>query len=200
VTPRTELDVDDIRSLLEDLGLRLQAQGVHATLYIVGGAAIALEMEVRRVTADVDAIFHPEATVEAVAAELATERGLRHDWLNQSARAFVPGGDSSAIALDIPGIAVALASPEHLLAMKMAAFRPTDVPDLELLFRHLDITNAEQAADLAIEVYGDASVVLPERDELLLSAQAVINRLRRESSGRETDPGPDRWSSEGPAT
>ena len=183
MTPRTELGVDDIRSLLEDLGRRLEAQGVHATVYIVGGAAMALEMDVRRVTADIDAIFHPEATVEAVAAEMATEHGLRHDWLNQSVRAFIPGGDASAITLDVPGIAVALASPEHLLAMKMAAFRPTDVPDLELLFHHLGITNAAQAADLAVSVYGDASVVLPGRDELLLSAQAVINRLQGKSPG-----------------
>lgn len=188
MTPRTELGVEDIRSLLEDLGRRLEAQGVHATVYIVSGAAMALEMNVRRVTADIDAIFHPEATVEAIAAEMATEHGLRHDWLNQSARAFVPGGDASAIALDVPGIAVALASPEHLLAMKLAAFRPTDVPDLELLFRELDIGTAEHAADLAVSVYGEASVVLPGRDELLLSAQAVLNRLRKDSSGGRARP------------
>ena len=77
MTPRTALDVEDIRSLLEALGRRLAAQGVHATLYIVGGAAMALEMDVRRVTADIDTIFHPEATVEAVAAELAMRRTSR---------------------------------------------------------------------------------------------------------------------------
>jgi hypothetical protein len=179
VTPRTELDVGDIRALLAELGRRLQATGVQATIYIVGGAAIALEMDVRRVTADIDAIFHPDATVAALAAEMAADHGLRADWLNQSARAFIPGGDEGAIALDVPGVAVALASPEHLLAMKMAAFRPTDVPDLELLFRHLAITTAEQAADLVLFVYGDAAVMLPGRDELVLSARAVINRLER---------------------
>lgn len=182
MTPRTELGDADIRSLLAELGRRLQAQGVHATLYVVGGAAIAIQMDVRRVTVDIDAVFHPEATVEAVATEMAAEHGLPPTWLNQSARAFVPGGDDKAVALDIPGIAVALASPEHLLAMKMAAYRPTDDPDLEMLFRHLDIGSAEQAADLALSVYGDASVVLPTRDGLVLSAQAVLNRLGRDDS------------------
>lgn len=187
MTPRTELTAADIRSLLRELGRRLRAEGVHATLYIVGGAAIALEMDDRRVTADIDAIFHPEATVDAVATDMAAAHGLRRDWLSQAARAFIPGDDHAAVALDVPGIAVALASPEHLLAMKMAAFRPTDVPDLELLFRHLAIATAEQAADLALRVYGEASVVLPDRDELVLSAQAVINRLAR-SPGAAPDP------------
>ena len=71
----------------------------------------------------------PQDPTVARVPEMATEHGLRHDWLNQSVRAFIPGGDASAITLDVPGIAVALASPEHLLAMKIAAFRPTDVPD-----------------------------------------------------------------------
>lgn len=63
--------------------------------------------------------------------------------------------------------------------MKMAAFRPTDVPDLELLFRELKISTADQAANIALAVYGEGSVVFPDRDELILSAQAVLNRLQR---------------------
>jgi hypothetical protein len=136
-------------------------------------------MDARRVTVDIDAVFHPETTVAEEAANIAAERDLRPDWLNQSARAYIPGGDSGAVLLDIPGLSVALASPEHLLAMKMAAFRPTDVPDLELLFRELKISTADQAASIALSVYGEESVVLPGRDELVLSAQAVLNRLKR---------------------
>jgi hypothetical protein len=83
------------------------------------------------------------------------------------------------VVLDIPGLSVTLASPQHLLAMKMAAFRPRDIPDLELLFRRLRITTPDEAADLALSLYGEESVVLPARNELILSAQAVLNRLRR---------------------
>src|SRR5665648_1280510 len=76
-----------------------------------------------------------------------------------------------ALPLDLPGIAVTLSSPEHLLAMKMASYRPgKDQADLELLFARLGITTAEQAADIALAVYGEYSVVLPGRDELILSA------------------------------
>ena len=72
-----------------------------------------------------------------------------------------------------------LGSPEHLLAMKMASYRPgKDQADLELLFARLGITTAGQAADMALGIYGEYSVVLPGRDELLLSAQAILDRKR----------------------
>ena len=175
--PRRELSVGDIRGLLDELGRRLQAQGVEATVYIVGGAAIALEMDARRVTTDVDALFHPEVTVRAEAQSIAADHGLPDDWLNTAARAFVPGGDDGAVPFEVPGLVVTLASPEHLLAMKMIAFRPTDVPDLEMLFRELGIGSAEEAADLVRSVYGPGAPMLPGRDELLLSAAVVLERL-----------------------
>ena len=177
--PRRELSAADIGALLDELGRRMQARGVEATVYIVGGAAIALEMDTRRVTTDVDALFHPETTVRRQAEAIAAEHGLPPDWLNTAARAFVPGGDTSAVPYEVPGLVVSLASPEHLLAMKMIAFRPTDVGDLEMLFRELGIATAEAAADLAQSVYGDGSPMLPGRAELLLSAEVVIERLER---------------------
>ena len=178
--PRRELSTDEVRELLAELGRRLRAEGVEATIYVVGGAAIALEIDTRRVTVDVDAVFHPRTTVREEAERIADERGLSRDWLNDSVAGFVPGGDVGAVPLGIEGITVTTASPEHLLAMKMAAFRPgKDQADLELLFRVLGVTAPEQAADLALAIYGEYSVVLPDRDELLLSARAVLDRRRR---------------------
>ncbi len=178
MTVRRELSSDDIRLLLEELGARLDRQGVTATLYLVGGAAIALEFDTRRVTADVDGIFDPATTVREQAAAMAAERGLAPDWLNDSVRGFVPGDDHEAVRYSVPGLAVALASPRHLLAMKMAAFRPTDIADLVVLFGALGIDSAAEAADIALEVYGEQSVVLPARDELILSAEVVLDRRR----------------------
>lgn len=179
---RRELNADDIRTLLAELGSRLHERGVDATIYIVGGAAMALEFDSRRVTTDIDAVFHPPTTVREQAEAMALEHGLPPDWLSDAVRAFVPGDDAGAIALSVPGLSVALASAEHLLAMKMAAFRPTDIADLEVLFRELEVSRAEQAADIALTVYGEHSVVLPGRDELILTAQAVIERLRGPSA------------------
>jgi hypothetical protein len=187
--PKRELSSAELRDLLTELGARLQAKGVQATIYIVGGAVIALELDVRRVTADVRAIFRPETTVRTEAEEMAAARGLPKDWLNSSVRGFVPGGDDGAVLLDVPGVVVPVASPEHLLAMKMASYRPgKDQSDLELLFDRLGITTASEAADIALSVYGPYTVVLPDRDELLLSAQAVVDRRHAKKAGR-TKPG-----------
>jgi hypothetical protein len=180
MSPSVELTHDEMRALLTELGARLHAAGVEATLYIVGGAAIAFELDVRRVTADIDAVFHPETTVRAEVAAMANEKGLPQGWLNDNARAFVPGGDDDAVPFTVPGMSVALASPRHLLAMKMAAARPgQDLDDLALLFDTLGLTTPEAAADVALAVYGEGSVVLPERDELVLTARAVFDRIRR---------------------
>jgi hypothetical protein len=178
--PRRELTKEEITGLLTELGQRLRASGVEAQLYIVGGAAIALGIDTRRVTVDIDAVFHPETSVRDEATAMAAEHGLPAAWLNDSVKAFVPGDDVGSVPLAVPGLAVAVASPEHLLAMKMAAYRPgTDQRDLELLFGVLSITSAEQAADLCVRVYGEHTVVLPSHDELVLSAQAVLDRLAR---------------------
>lgn len=180
MTPRTEFTADEIRDLLAGLGRRLASQGVRATIHIVGGAAIALEFDTRRVTSDVDAVLDPATTVRAEAARIAVERGLPADWLNDYVAAFVPGHDDGATTLEIEGITVTTASPEHLLAMKMAAYRPgKDQSDLELLFDRLGVTTPEQAADIALHVYGPYTVVLPSRAELVLSARAILDRRRR---------------------
>ena len=56
-----EFTREDIEDLLAALGARLQARGVAATVYVVGGAAIVLrDLSSDRRTADVDASMVPE--------------------------------------------------------------------------------------------------------------------------------------------
>jgi hypothetical protein len=50
---------------------------------------------------------------------------------------------------------------------------------LILIFRELGITEAEKAADIAEEVHGPESVLLPDREEVILYAQAVLNRMEQ---------------------
>lgn len=176
---RTTFTADEVRALLTELGSRLDAKGVRGTLYIVGGAAIALEFDSRRITADIDAIFDPATTIRAEAEAMAAEKGLPRAWLNSNAAPFIPGSDDDAVTFDEPGLAISLASPRHLLAMKMA--RGTDLDDLRTLFEVLDITRPEQAADIALEVYGPDTLVLTERADLILLADDV---LRSMTSGR----------------
>ncbi|GGC00878.1 DUF6036 family nucleotidyltransferase [Cellulomonas carbonis] len=173
---RDQLTREEILGLLTELGARLSARGVAATVYVVGGAAMALEFDTRRSTRDIDAVLRPEATVAEEARRMAGDLGLSPGWLSSAATAFVPGGDDDPVPVDVPGLAVAAASPRHLLAMKLAAGRPQDLADLRVLFRHLGIRGAREAADMAFDVYGEHSSVLGEsREDIELLAQAVLD-------------------------
>ncbi|MDM3927849.1 MULTISPECIES: DUF6036 family nucleotidyltransferase [Mycobacterium avium complex (MAC)] len=75
------MNADEIRQLLTALDKELQRKGKAATIFIVGGAAMALAYNADRATDDVDATFQPRDVVldaaETVAAEAKTW-GYRH--------------------------------------------------------------------------------------------------------------------------
>jgi hypothetical protein len=75
---------------LRELARRLNDAGLTVGIRVVGGAAIALINSDRRATRDIDAILLPAEPVQAAAAEMAIERDLPNDWINDPAKAFVP--------------------------------------------------------------------------------------------------------------
>jgi len=172
-------DRPKIIELLTELGRRLSAKGVVGRLYVVGGAAMALEFDTRRTTRDIDAILDPPTTIATEAASMAWDLGLPKGWLSAAAEAFIPLPDEDPVSFDVDGLEVALSSPANLLAMKMAAGRPQDLTDLVVLFRHLKIRSPDQAVRIAERMYGEDSVVLSEpRQSLLLLAESVLARVR----------------------
>jgi hypothetical protein len=151
------LDADDIRSLLIELGARLDARGIEARLFLVGGSAMALAFSRRRVTRDLDAVFEPKKEIYEEATRLAVERGLPPDWLNDGMKGFLPDRVQpveGTTSFSAPGIYVGVASAEYLFAMKsMAARQEADGDDLRLLARELGITSARQALDVVERYY-----------------------------------------------
>lgn len=89
-----DLSLDEIRGLLLELGSRLKADTRNVSIRLVGGAAIAFIGNSRRVTQDVDAVYDVAPKVDRIVQDLAAERELPSDWLNQSAKAFIPAGAS----------------------------------------------------------------------------------------------------------
>ncbi|SIR88146.1 DUF6036 family nucleotidyltransferase [Micromonospora avicenniae] len=162
------LDRAAIEDAFRRLGDRLSRRGVVADLYIFGGAAMALAYDARRATRDIDAVFQPHGIVLDEARAVADELGLPHWWLNEQASAYVaPGGDATAPRVfDHPGLRVAAASPEHLLAMKVLAARRRDAEDIRFLVDHLGLTSAEQVLALCTEIFPEEEV--PGRARLVL--------------------------------
>jgi hypothetical protein len=149
----------DLLVLFGALGDRLARAGVRANVYVVGGAAMALLYDERRVTRDIDSVIlegHGPLT-EAVRA-IARERGLPSSWLNEQASAYVstrpdPG---TARVFDHPNLVVAAASPQHLLAMKLGAARASDVEDIRLLLGVLRVEQVDAAEAVLAEVFPPA--------------------------------------------
>lgn len=186
MSSRTELDRSQIKELLEELGQRLRARGVKGSIYIAGGAAIALEFEERQVTVNVDAVFQPAETMLEEATVMAEEHGLASTWLSDRVRTFMPPGkDDQARVFAVPGLSVSVASARYLLAMKVAAGRPQDLHDLILIFRELSIEQPEEAFAIARDVHGPDSVLLPPDEEVILIARAVLNRMQEPPANPE---------------
>lgn len=140
---------------LRALGDELTGRGIRGQVFIVGGAAIALAYSTRRVTRDIDAVFEPKAAIYEAAGTVAQKLGLPDDWLNDAAKAFMPGPDENARPLpDITGIEITTASPRYLLAMKLMAMRiGEDDEDIEALIGECGIASAEEALDLLVDMY-----------------------------------------------
>lgn len=150
-----ELDAEAMRILLDELDRRLRARGIAASIYVVGGAAMALAYGRDGVTPDIDAVASNRAVIEEARA-MADEHGLAEHWLNSGAEAWIPPTPASARRRPTePGLAVHIAPPDHVLAMKLVALRRKDRPDIRLLIKSLGMADAgpEAYADLLERVY-----------------------------------------------
>lgn len=150
-----ELDADAMRALLAELDERLRDRGVAASVYVVGGAAMALAYGRDGVTPDIDALASHRAVAEEARA-MADKHGLTEHWLNDAAGPWIPPRPKAARRRPPePGLTVHIAPPEHVLAMKLVALRRKDRPDIRLLIEHLKLADAsaEDYADLLERVY-----------------------------------------------
>ncbi|MCL2091367.1 MAG: nucleotidyltransferase [Micrococcales bacterium] len=173
-----DLTRDEVLQLLTEVGQVLKEQGLEADIYVVGGAAMALEFDARRITRDVDSALRSDRDGFWEAVALVAERhNLSPRWINTQATAFFttePDDDASEITL--PGLRIAVASPEHLIAMKLRAMRNRDMDDLEVLFRRAGITDPQQAADIHNRLFDDSYIGYSSPEEALYAAERVFTR------------------------
>ena len=161
---------EQLTELFTDLAERLADRGVTASVYVIGGAAISMSFDARRATRDIDAVVLDGhgALMEEVRS-VALDRNLPSTWLNEQAAAYVsPLPDPDALVVfDHPALRVAAASAAPLLAMKMAAARPTDVEDIKMLAAVLDLTSPDQAVAVFERVFPGAT--LGDRQRLVVT-------------------------------
>jgi Nucleotidyltransferase of unknown function (DUF6036) len=158
----------DILQALERLSEILEARGVKADLFVVGGAAMALAFKARPATREVDAVFKRRNEVFKAAAQVARELGLPDEWLNDASKRFIGRPDRRPMPiLDLPGLRLMAGSAEYLLAMKILADRhDRDRQDLRLLIRMLNLKSVKQAERAFHEVYPDDEIREDTRDRI----------------------------------
>lgn len=142
---KNEFTAADIRQLLRDLDAELQRIGRAATIFVVGGAAMALAYNADRASADIDGTFEPRDVVLDAAAVVARRRNLDRNWLNDAVRDFMPPEpDSHPRGERIsPALVIEIASPDYVLAMKSMTTRKSagDLADAVHLCRLLGISD-----------------------------------------------------------
>lgn len=178
--PPTSFTRDEILRLLHLLDAELAADGTSAELYLVGGAVMCLALGARDATRDIDAIFRPAPAVRAAARRVAAKAGVDESWLNHAVKGFLRGGGEFDQYLELPNLAVFVARPEYLLAMKCVAMRLgeefQDLGDVRYLLRHLNIASAPDALRI-VERYFDASAV-PLKTRLALEEMLSGGQVR----------------------
>lgn len=143
----------------ERMSALLEARGVKADLFVVGGAAMMLAYDARPATRDIDAVFKRKNEVFKAAAQVAREQKLPDEWLNNAVTRYIGRPDQRPTPiLDLPGVRVMAGSPRYLLAMKILADRhDRDRDDLRFLIRLVGLKTMPAVERAFRQVYpGDA--------------------------------------------
>ncbi len=147
----------EILALLNEVGCEAERREVSVSIFLVGGAAMALAYSTTRATKDLDGVFEPKQVVYEIAAGIARdhpEYGLSDDWLNDAAKSFLPGDDALASTLfELPALSVRVASPRYLFVMKAMAAREVDEEDLRILYPLCHFESAAEALNALEAAY-----------------------------------------------
>jgi hypothetical protein len=151
-----------IDGLLHRVSQEAVRRETNVSIFLIGGAAMALAYSTSRSTRDLDGIFEPKSIVYEIARTVAAdvpELNLAPDWLNDAAKGFMPGEDPNAtVYFDGPGLSVRIASPRYLFVMKAIAARESDVDDLRILFGLCEFASAGEAIDEVLGAYPSRAI------------------------------------------
>ena len=126
----------DMVECFEDIANRIRFKFVKGTIYLVGGAAVAMAYDDSRMSIDIDArIESAHGEIQRAILDIARERGWPTTWLNEQPVHYIPRGeDSSSVTVFYhSNLTVRAAAPRRLIAMKMIAGRERDINDIAVL-------------------------------------------------------------------
>lgn len=151
------LSKQEIERLLKLLEEKLKSRSVIGEIYLVGGAVMCLVFNARPATKDIDAYFKPSSIIREIAEEIANEKDLENNWLNDAVKGFLSNKGKFSSYLELPHLKVFVATTEYLLAMKCLALRIgaefSDENDIRYLLRYLNIEKYQDALNIITQYY-----------------------------------------------
>lgn len=158
----SNLNIDRVHLLLQELAERLDGRGIEAEIYVVGGVAMMLAYDRTRTTQDIDAVGIPQDEVDKEVHAMATyHKDLGPDWLNARVLPLLPRkADPDRLqVLGAPGLTVNVASPKWMLAMKARAARTDrDLDDIWILCQVLNLRAIEDVWKICAGVWGEGMI------------------------------------------
>lgn len=166
--PRPEMDAEQMRRYLTEVGERLAAAGITGEIVLAGGAVMAMALNARGGSRDIDAVFVQEAeAIRQAARDVAEAHGLPAIWLNDHVRQFVAPDAPTVALFEVPGLRVRMVRLDYLFYMKAWAGDPIDQRDLRAIAKALDLTDEQHAYDV---VRGHSRGELSREVQILLES------------------------------
>ena len=169
----------ELINALQSLGDKLEKENKTGEILIAGGAAMALVLDARNSTKDIDALYEPKGDINRLSQNVAVEMNLPSDWLNDGVKGFMSENTTTQTYAKFGGLSVKSVTPECLLAIKLVSGRigDTDVGDAKFLMKHIGITTTEQAHQI-LDKYYPANKNLPKTGYLI---DEIVEEIRVEN-------------------
>ena len=161
---------EDVDEALQALVDELVAAGVPATIDVVGGAAVSLQVEREALTQDIDALHPATSGFTDAVARVGAARGWPDTWLNDAVTMYVSHYDTTddwEVRIEGDGVVVRVARAELLLAMKLLAGRGRrDSGDIDRLLDACGITTLAAAQSVFDRYYPNEVIAAPALRQL----------------------------------
>jgi hypothetical protein len=156
---------ESVEEALAALVSELLADGTEATIRVVGGAAVALQVGREAVTSDIDALYGSSPGVKAAVERIAETRNWPRTWLNDAVKMYVSHHDDAGDwtrRTEEGGVVIFVARPKLLLAMKLRAGRGRrDADDIDRLLDACEIVSMADAVELFDSYYPQDEIAGP---------------------------------------
>lgn len=175
------MDRDTCLLALKLFNQAARKRGKKIEIAVYGGAAMLLHFNTAAMTHDCDVKVSGLAPNEllSISLDVGGELGLEPGWINQAISVFTSPNESADDfdCLDIgDNLAIYLASPKYMLAMKILAMRTGedshDIHDINILLDELGLKTPEEALAIAYNYYPKDKIT----QKSIFGLQAIFNK------------------------